>query len=48
MHSPELQEVKCCPKSEMYIGSVEGHVIHATWEGYEFDPGETINSEGKW
>lgn len=31
----------------MFIGSLEGHVIHATWAGYEFDRGETINSEGK-
>ena len=31
----------------MFIGSLEGHVIHATWAGYEFDDGETINSEGK-
>jgi hypothetical protein len=47
MHVPELQEVKSYPKSKMFIGSLEGHVIHATWAGYEFDRGETINSEGK-
>jgi hypothetical protein len=44
---PELQEVKSYPESRMYIGSVEGQVMHATWKGYEFDPGEKINSEGK-
>jgi hypothetical protein len=47
MNFIEFQEVKSCPKSKMYIGSLEGHVIHATWEGYEFDPGEKINSECK-
>ena len=31
----------------MFIGSLEGHVIHTTWAGYEFDCEETINSEGK-
>jgi hypothetical protein len=31
----------------MYIGSMEGEVIEAMWEGYEFNPGENINSEGE-
>jgi hypothetical protein len=47
MHFLEFQQVKSCPKSEMYIGSMEGHMIHATWVGYEFNPGEEINSESK-
>lgn len=47
MHFPEFQQVKSFPKSKVYIGSMEGHVIHATWEGYEFNPGEEINSESK-
>jgi hypothetical protein len=47
MHVPELQELKSYPKSKMYIGSVEGHVINATWAGCEFDCEETTNPEGK-
>jgi hypothetical protein len=27
---------------------MEGEVIEAMWEGYEFNPGENINSEGEW
>jgi hypothetical protein len=31
----------------MYIGSMEGEVIEAMWEGYESNAGENINSEGE-
>jgi hypothetical protein len=47
MYLAEFQDVKGYPKSRMYIGSMEGQVIQATWEGYEFNPGNKINSEGK-
>ncbi|PNF18221.1 hypothetical protein B7P43_G17753 [Cryptotermes secundus] len=45
LYKPEFQQVKSLPKSKVYIGSMEGHVIHATWEGYEFNLGEEMNSE---
>jgi hypothetical protein len=46
-HFPEFQEVKGYPERKMYIGSMEGRVIEATWEGYEFNSGENINVEGE-
>jgi hypothetical protein len=46
-HFSEFQNIKGYPERKMYIGSMEGQVIKATWEGCEFNSGENIIVEGK-
>ncbi|PSN55815.1 hypothetical protein C0J52_02478 [Blattella germanica] len=44
-YKPELQKPKSHPEMKMYLGSLEGEIIEAKWEGYEFNPGDAVNIE---
>ncbi|XP_021939103.1 WD repeat-containing protein 63 isoform X3 [Zootermopsis nevadensis] len=44
-YKPEFQKVKWYPEMKMYVGSMEGQVVQAAWEGYEFNSGENIHVE---
>ncbi|KAJ9579438.1 hypothetical protein L9F63_024462 [Diploptera punctata] len=45
IYKPEFHKPKEHPKCRIYIGSMDGEVMQATWSGHEFNPGESINSE---
>ncbi|XP_069694476.1 dynein axonemal intermediate chain 3-like isoform X2 [Periplaneta americana] len=44
-YKPEFQKPRDSPKTELYIGTLEGGVVQATWQGHEFNPGDVVNSE---